>query len=157
VKPVVSPGSCPRGGSIGYLLRRAYKLSVPLAESLFVGQELSFTQWIALIQLRTGVIDTCGALARFLDHDSGATTRMLDQLEGCGLVSRRRSATDRRVVHLSLTDAGHNAAEALMPRIDALWRDVLTGFDPKEVTLLTRLLQRLIDRLDAETVNRGLA
>ena len=143
--------------SIGYLLRRAHKLSVPLAEQAFVGEDLSFTQWIALIQLRDGLVDTCGALARCLDHNSGATTRMLDQLEARGLIARRRSDTDRRVVHLTLTDAGRAAAERLIPSIARMWEAVLAGFPAEDLELLTALLQRLVVRLDAETAVRGLA
>lgn len=145
------------GESVGYLLRRAQKLSMPLAESVFVGQELTLTQWIALAQLREGLIDTCGGLARCLDHDSGATTRMLDQLESRGLIARHRSEADRRVVHLTLTDAGHEAVEALIPRMGQLWQSVLSGFDTEEVSLLTSMLKRLIHRLDAESTARGLA
>jgi DNA-binding MarR family transcriptional regulator len=143
--------------SIGYLLRRAHKLSVALAEDAFVGGELSFIQWLALMLLREDVVDTCGGLARCLDHDSGATTRMLDQLEARGLIARQRSAVDRRVVHLVLTEAGRAATEALMPRIAGMWHNVLAGFDAGEVTLLTGLLQRLVVRLEAQGAARGLA
>jgi DNA-binding MarR family transcriptional regulator len=107
--------------------------------------------------LREDVVDTCGGLARCLDHDSGATTRMLDQLEARGLIARQRSAVDRRVVHLVLTEAGRAATEALMPRIAGMWHNVLAGFDAGEVTLLTGLLQRLVVRLEAQGAARGLA
>ncbi len=142
--------------SIGYLLRRAHKLATPLADQAFVGEELSFTQWIALVQLRDGLVDTTSGLARCLDHDSGATTRMVDQLADRGLVARKRSEADRRVVHLVLTDTGRVAVERLVPRILDLWRTILGDFDAHEVALLTTLIKRLVARLDAETLARGL-
>jgi DNA-binding HxlR family transcriptional regulator len=43
---------------------------------------------------------------RGLGIDAGAITRMLDRLEAKGLVERVRSETDRRVVHVRLTEAG---------------------------------------------------
>ena len=143
--------------SVGYLLRRAHKLGVVLAEDAFVGEELSFTQWIALIQLRDGLVDTCGALARRLDHDSGATTRMIDQLAARGLVLRQRSDTDRRVVRLALTEAGRAAAERLIPRIAGLWSTILDDFAAEDVALFTRLLKCVVARLDGEAAARGLA
>jgi DNA-binding MarR family transcriptional regulator len=147
---------CPKE-SIGYLLRRAHKLSTAMADDAFTGEALTFTQWIALVQLREGTVDTCGGLARYLDHDSGATTRMLDQLEARGLVTRTRSATDRRVVNILVTEGGCLAVEALIPRLNALMQEVLVDFAADEVKLLTSLLVRLVNRLDAETAARRLS
>lgn len=141
--------------SIGYLLRRAHRLSLQLAEGTFVGAELSFVQWIALVLLRDGAVDTAGGLARTLGHDGGAMTRMLDQLETRGLVVRDRSTTDRRVVHLSLTALGREAANRLAPRVMALWDELLADFAADEVTQLTGLLHRLIARMSTLTSERG--
>ncbi|TVV69716.1 MarR family winged helix-turn-helix transcriptional regulator [Sphingomonas solaris] len=134
--------------SLGYLLRRAHKLSLMLAETMFVGLELSFIQWVALMQLRDGLADTSGGLARCLDHDTGAMTRMLDQLETRGFIARRRSRSDRRVIHLDLTAEGTAAANRMVPRVVALWNDLLVDFTPEEAKALGGLLQRLVARLD---------
>ncbi len=137
--------------SLGYLLKRAQRASFQLAEQAFRAEALSFVQWVALMQLRDGLVDTAGGLARCMGHDSGAMTRMLDQLEARGLIARERSRADRRVVHLRLTDEGASAANALIPRIAALWETLLDDFAPDEITLLRVMLQRLIQRIDTVT------
>jgi len=45
-----------------------------------------------------------------LRHDSGALTRVLDQLESRGLVLRQRSAEDRRAIELHLTAVRRGSA-----------------------------------------------
>lgn len=49
---------------------------------------------------------TTGALSRHADLSAATTVTILDKLEGRGLVTRRRSETDRRIVHTALTDEG---------------------------------------------------
>lgn len=141
--------------SIGYLLRRAHKLSLPLAERTFAGQEITLTHWVTLILLRDGIVSTSGALARCLGHNSGATTRMLDQLEERRLIARQRSAEDRRIIDLTLTDAGLVTANRFVPHMDNMWDDLLDDFDADERTMLKLLLQRLVARLDIKTAERG--
>ncbi len=143
--------------SIGYLLRRAHKLSIPLAESTFAGHEITLTHWITLILLRDGIVSTSGALARCLGHNSGATTRMLDQLEERRLIARQRSAEDRRIIDLTLTDAGLAMVNRFVPHMNSVWDDLLDDFDADERTMLKTLLQRLVARLDAKTAERGVA
>ena len=134
--------------SFGYLLRRAHRGSAQLAESTFVGEELSFPQWVSLVLLRDGIADTAGGLARCLGHDAGAMTRLLDQIEDRGLMCRERSKADRRVVHLALTAEGRVAIARLMPKIDGLWEDLLEDFSVEEIAVFKSLLRRLVDRLD---------
>ena len=76
--------------SVGYLIRRLNNLTMPHAEARFADQELTFTHWIALMSLRDGISSTSSDIARHLGHDTGATTRMVDQLEARGLVARCR-------------------------------------------------------------------
>ncbi len=92
--------------SLGYLIRRLHNLVIPRAESLFADADFTFSQWVVLMAVRDGIATTCGEIARHLDHDTGATTRLVDQMEQRGFITRRRSTEDRRVVHLEITRAG---------------------------------------------------
>src|ERR1051326_1008350 len=103
------------GGSIGYLLKRAHGLLLDRAEAAFLDHDLNFTQWIVLLRLRDGLGASAAELCRDFRHDSGAFTRLLDQLEKRGLIERSRSKKDRRVVELSLTRAGKATLESLIP------------------------------------------
>src|SRR5262249_5649583 len=110
--------------SIGYLVRRLHNLIVPRAEALFADADFTFSQWVVLMAVRDGIANTCGEIARHMDHDTGATTRLVDQLEERGLLARRRSTTDRRVVHLEITPAGKALTKSLMPRLIGFWNEV---------------------------------
>jgi DNA-binding MarR family transcriptional regulator len=138
--------------SIGYLVRRLHNLMLPEVEGRFAESELSFTQWVTLMGLREGIAKTCADIARHLGHDSGATTRMLDQLEARGLVERSRDTGDRRVVNIALTAKGRAAARKLAPRIVDFWNAMLVDFSPAEVTDLIGLLTRLLSRIEQEAV-----
>jgi DNA-binding MarR family transcriptional regulator len=147
-KPFYRPETYGARTSIGYLLRRLNNLMTPRAEARFASQDLTFSHWVALICLRDGVVGTCADIARHLNHDSGATTRLVDQLESRGLVARNRSKTDRRVVHLTLTPKGRAVTKALAPTTIDFWNEALSTFTAAEATTLIGLLSRLLQRLE---------
>ena len=136
--------------SIGYLVRRCHNKLMPQAEALFADAELTFSQWVVLMSLRDKTANTCADIARHMNHDTGAVTRLVDQLEKRDLVARTRSTADRRVVHLKLLPAGKATAKALMPRIVDFWNRVLGDFSHAEAASLIRLLTHLDQRLEAE-------
>lgn len=67
-------------------------------------------------------------------------TRLIDRLERRGLIRRRRSTTDRRVVRVEITDEGMDAVEAMIPECEGLHRAQFAHM-PRE------RLQQLIDLL----------
>src|SRR5579862_8355477 len=85
--------------SLGYLIRRLSNLVMPRAEALFADAEFTFMHWVTMVALRDGIATTAAGVARHLEHDAGATTRLIDQLESRGLVTRTRNPDDRRVVN----------------------------------------------------------
>ena len=129
--------------SIGYLVRRSANLLMPQMETLFSDQTLSFSQWTALMALRDGDVRTAADLARNICHDAGSLTRMLDQLEERGLVSRKRSESDRRQVALEMTPRGRALIASLMPKVVGLWNELLGDFSHDEIRVLIKLMTRL--------------
>jgi DNA-binding MarR family transcriptional regulator len=139
--------------SLGYLTRRVQNLTNPHAEAIFADQDLTFTQWISLMGLREGVAETSADLARHLNHDAGAVTRVVDELEKRGLLRRERSKSDRRVVKLILTPQGKAVARMHVPPIVDFWNRVTGGFTHQEIKQLIDLMARLIARLEAEPLH----
>jgi DNA-binding MarR family transcriptional regulator len=74
-------------------------------------------------------------------------TRMLQQLEGGGLVSRRRSPADERQVLVSLTDDGRRELTAERARFRERQAKVLSQFTPAERAQLSRQLRRLAEAI----------
>lgn len=132
---------------VGYLVKHTHLLMQERIEAELAAHGFSFTQWVVLRQLQDGISRTAADLARETRHDSGALTRLIDQLENRGLIARRRSVDDRRLVELALTADGATLLEETTALIvDALnW--ALEDFSRAEVEQLTGMLQRLKHRL----------
>jgi DNA-binding MarR family transcriptional regulator len=149
-QPFYDPETYTAHKSIGCWGRRLNNLMTPQAEALFAEEDLTFSHWIALMSLRDRGSATCADLSRHMSYDSGAITRLVDQLEKRGLVERVRSTSDRRVVNLSLTAAGRDMAKSLSVRVVEYWNDMLEDFTREEATLLISMLSRLVTRMEAE-------
>lgn len=129
--------------SVGYLAKRVFQLSVAGLEPMFAEEGVTFTHWLAMVSLHFGRADTCADLARDLMHDKGATTRLIDTLEGKGWVRRERDSGDRRVSRLSLTDEGQRIARQCRDRVVDCWNEWLADWKREDVDQLIGLLQRL--------------
>ena len=146
-----SPAEACSGSALGLLFRQTRdamwaRMERELAAA---GHELTFSQFIAIKKLATGLASVTD-LARAADLNPGAMTRLLDKLEARGLLVREADPSDRRALHIHLTDAGIS-----------MWRDVdqcgqrvrdraLRGMDDDTRTQLTRLLEQVRDNLVAE-------
>src|SRR5215471_19123773 len=100
---------------VGYLLKHTYRAMHERVEAAFASRGATFQQWTVLMRLRDGLASTVSELCRDAGHDSGAMTRLIDQLEERGLIERQRNSQDRRVIHLKLTSTGRKLAESLIP------------------------------------------
>jgi len=135
--------------SLGYLLKRAHSLLADHLEPALAASGFTFTQWVVLMHLRDGIALNATVLCAQLRHDSGALTRVLDQLEARGLVQRERSREDRRSVELHLTELGSTTVEQLVPAVVKKFNSALSNFSRAELASLTSLLGKLITSLDA--------
>jgi len=148
---------CSTNRAPGRLLRRIDKLMAAYVESRFEGKQLSYMHWVALKVVRDGTVGNAGELARELAITTGATTRMIDTLERHGLLERDRSAADRRVVRLAVTEAGRVTIEELhRPVVDA-WNDVLAEFDQADVDRMISDLIRLLAAAERVVGANGMA
>ncbi len=153
MRPYYRPGNYSMRRSVGYLMRMSVNRVLPQMEALFEDQELTFSQWTTLVALHDGHITTAGDLAHNICHDAGSLTRLIDQMEKRGLVTRQRSESDRRSVKLALTPRGRDLVEALAPRVMDFWNRMLSGFSHAEIDTLIGLLTRLT--IAAEGDKRG--
>jgi MarR family transcriptional regulator, organic hydroperoxide resistance regulator len=84
-----------------------------------------------------------GRLAAGAGVSVPTATRMLQQLEARGLVSRRRSPADERQVLVSLTGDGRRELTAVRAEFRERQAQVLTQFTPAERAQLAWQLRRL--------------
>ena len=138
--------------SVGYLMRRVLQSIAQLADGRLVPHGLTHGQWMPLFLLlknKEGP-STVATLARDLNVDPGAATRMLDRLEKKGFIARSRSTEDRRVVHVTLTEEGRRVAGEVPKVLSQVLNDHLAGFSHEEWQLLLALLRRML--ANAETL-----
>ena len=129
--------------SIGYLAKRAHSLMLDVMEPLLEARWFSFVQYVILSWLRDGIAVNPKDLCVQYRHDSGAMTRVIDQLAERGLLERIRRDRDRRKVELQLTQAGRDAIESLIPLVVEKLNLALADFSSEEVQELLRLLIKL--------------
>jgi DNA-binding MarR family transcriptional regulator len=68
-------------------------------------------------------------------------------MEEAGWITRARSETDRRKVHVHLTPAGRALRETLLPEARAVIADATRGLSPGETATLLSLLRRAREAL----------
>ncbi len=95
-----------------------------------------------------------GWLSEHLGLSSGAMTNRLDQLEKGGYVRRLPDATDRRALHVELTDAGKQiwsaAAEAAGEK-EQLVASTLNEREKEQLNALLRKLMLAFERLEGRS------
>lgn len=131
--------------SVGYLLRHVLNSLTRQIDAGMQAHDLTATQWGPLLLMARGRGDTAADLARATAVDTGAMTRMLDRLQAKGLLERKRSDADRRVVHLALTDEGKQVSEQIPYCLAQVLNQHLTGFSEAELDQLKSLLRRMLD------------
>lgn len=130
--------------SVGHLMHLVVSGMRRHIEPRMAAHGLTAAQWYPLWKLKTGAAHTAQALARQMEIDAGAMTRLVDRLEAKGLIARERSATDRRVMRLSLTPAGESVVAHIPQVLADVNNRVLAGFSEAEWQLLLSLLHRLL-------------
>src|ERR1700677_2916771 len=100
--------------SVGYLIKRAHSMMLDVLEQVFADRGFSYIQYVILSWLRDGIAVNPKDICVQFRHDSGALTRVIDQLEKRGLLERVRRGADRRKVELQLTEEGRKTVESLI-------------------------------------------
>jgi DNA-binding MarR family transcriptional regulator len=111
----------------------------------------------ALLRLTMAEGLTMGELAREIGISYAGATQVIDQLAELGLVERERSAEDRRVVRLRLTERARPEMEQALARRARQVREVCEQLGPDEARAFARGMQLLGDVLvrDAERGRGG--
>ncbi len=133
----------------GLLLEVGRRLEVAFAPTITDHAGLPMPRFELLLRLARspGETLTMSELAAQLRVTSGGATRLVDKVAADGLVVRRACTEDRRVSHVSLTDAGREViGEALTWHREDLARELVDRLDPGEQEQLDRILGKLRDR-----------
>lgn len=125
---------------------RAHRVNVGAALAgvgLHVGQEM------VLLELWKEDGLKGGELAARLRVEPPTVTRMIQRLEGCGLVERRKDPDDARSFRVCLTENGRALEGPVRERWGQVEERAFRGMSEAEKSLLRELLSRVRENLGA--------
>jgi DNA-binding MarR family transcriptional regulator len=138
----------------GYWLSRLQAEMHGRLERRLAEHGVTAAQWGVLIALHQGASNTVRGLAAFLAVDGGAVTRLIDRLEGKGLVARQVDRADRRSVLLSLSEAGRALIGPLVQAVDEHDAEILRDLSSTERRQFLGALSRLLSAQGIEPRGR---
>jgi DNA-binding MarR family transcriptional regulator len=124
------------------------------AERRLRGRDPRHAQIRTLVLIAKDEEVTAGSLAKRADLSPGAMTALLDQFEQDGVITRRRSETDRRQVIVSLTEAGHERVAAKRKVWEHHWEEGLAGHTEEELQAAAAVMRTIAGVLDQVGVSR---
>jgi DNA-binding MarR family transcriptional regulator len=92
-----------------------------------------------------------GTVARHLSLSAPTVCASIDQLEASGLISRRRSARDRRAVEVALTARGRRVEAKVWSEIGRVMASAVEELPGGDVEAALRVFREVARRLDPET------
>ena len=130
---------------LGALLARAMRRIMEAERPLLEAHGVSMWAYVALTLLARGPAPTQLALAEAMGYDKTRLIRILDGLEGDGLISRAPDPSDRRAKVIELTPAGRAKFAAIQEDVHAMEDELLGALSAAERKALRTALPRLAD------------
>ncbi|MEX1037215.1 MAG: MarR family winged helix-turn-helix transcriptional regulator [Sneathiella sp.] len=128
---------------IGHLLRRAHQRASAIFQSHMGYEQITPTQFAALVKLRDEGELSQNYLGRLTAMDpatiQGVTRRLIDR----GLVQTRPDQDDRRRMSLRLTEAGETLIKTLIPHGFDITEETFAPLSREEQELFLTLLQKI--------------
>ena len=147
--------------SIGYLLNRAAHLIAARFSDDLKPHEVNLQAWRILTALRAQDNQSMSELADHTGAELSYLYRSVVAMEERGLLTRTPSATDKRTVFLSLTEAGAALVMELSPKAKAIERLSVTTVSADDLAITLGTLRTVCHNLvtvpgKPEAVNRKL-
>lgn len=129
--------------SLPMMLYRALDAVMPRFRRIFTAAGLTEQQWRVLRVLWEHAEIAQSALAGLTLIPAPSLTGVVDRLTASGLIDRRRSDSDRRVVYVFATPAGRKLEERLMPEVAQVYAELKASLDDETWARLEVGLQSL--------------
>jgi DNA-binding MarR family transcriptional regulator len=136
--------------SVHGIVRSVFRSAHPLLEE----EGISMGQFWALHMISSLGAAPLSTIARGLGVSSPTVCAKVDELEADGLVARRRSDRDRRVVELSLTAKGRRTEARVWTMIGAMMGRAARDLPPEDLATATRVFREIHERLESASGGR---
>ena len=140
----------PAAAAVSSLYRAANAVRLYLTNSVLREHGLSWTGFVVL-----WVVWIWDGLETRRAADSAAISKatltgVVKTLESRGLIARRVSDTDRRLVNLELTPSGVALMNELYPAFNAAEAEIVSGLSPRSLAQLTDSLRSIVTELETK-------
>ena len=88
-----------------------------------------------------------GTIGRGLHIKPATVTNLVKKLEASGLIARRQDTNDDRIMNVTLTSKGRDAANFAVSVMEQIEDDIRSGLTQKEMDKLRNLLKRVRNTL----------
>lgn len=131
-------------------LRRIMRATDLQSQQLSRQSGLTVPQLLVMQAIEKEGSPSTSTLARSIVVSQATVTRIIDRLERDGLVKREKSSKDKRVVNVSLTDAGRAKLEVAPEPLQAEFLRKYRELESWEQQMLKSSLLRVASMMDAE-------
>lgn len=138
-----APTSAAAERSIGFELRRTSRLCEIDMQARLAPHGIQMGMWYYLRALWHEDGLTQSELSRRVGASGPTTQDQIRRMEGQGLVTRERSASDQRRLHVRLTPRGAALQHELLRHAADNESAILSGLAPAEAAMLRLLLERV--------------
>ncbi|MFI7671565.1 MarR family winged helix-turn-helix transcriptional regulator [Nocardia sp. NPDC049526] len=130
---------------LGLLLRQAHRRAAAAFAEALAPLELSGRHFGVMMLLAQDGTSTQKQLIADLGSDKAGMVRTVDELDRRGFVRRVQSPKDRRLYHLSLTDAGREVFVEARRLAGVAAQDIFADLTTAEQATLASLLSRVVE------------
>ena len=92
---------------------------------------------------------TQAEVADALDVERPTIARLIDGMEGAGLVCRKATDSDRRLRRIFLTSAAEDQVQQVRALSEALRDDATAGIDPADLIVARRVIAQVLANISA--------
>lgn len=133
---------------------RFYTRHMGLLQEGLLRSQFSLTEVRVMFELRQRPGITASEIAGHLGINHGYMSRIVQRFESLGVLSKQRSASDKRQYLLSLTAKGQRTYAPLDARASAEVHDLLEGLSDTDVRRLLEAMQTIQGLLSPEGERR---
>jgi DNA-binding MarR family transcriptional regulator len=134
-------------------LRRLMRAADMHSQKLVREAGLTTPQLLVMQAIEKEGNPSTSALARHIVVSQATVTRIIDRLELAGSVRREKSKTDKRVVNVSLTEAGKAKLEAAPEPLQSEFLREFRKLEAWEQHMLKASLLRIAQMMDATEID----
>lgn len=131
-------------------LRKISRATEIQSKHLYREVGLTAPQVLVLQAIRNEGSPPTSIVARRICVSQATVTRIIDRLVAAGLVSRTKSATDRRVINVALTDVGRRKLDMAPELLQPEFREAFDRLETWEQQMLKAALLRISQMMDPE-------